>query len=193
MKNILIINGHQPYDFSKGELTQSLIDVATHALQRKGLTVKQSRVTAYDINEELEKWQWADAVIFQFPSNWMMMPWSAKKYMDDVFTAGMGGILCLYDGRSAENPTANYGTGGKMHGKKYLLSATFNAPKQAFDNPDEYLFQGKNLDDLFFPMHCNFRFFAMEQLPTFACFDVVKNPQIEQDLKAFEQHILANF
>lgn len=129
MKNILIINGHQPYDFSKGELTQSLIDVATHALQRKGLTVKQSRVTAYDINEELEKWQWADAVIFQFPSNWMMMPWSAKKYMDD----------------------------------------------------------------LFFPLHCNFRFFAMEQLPTFACFDVVKNPQIEQDLKAFEQHILACF
>jgi modulator of drug activity B len=29
----------------------------------------------------------------------------------------------------------------------------------------------------------------MEQLPTFACFDVVKNPQIEQDLKDFEQHI----
>lgn len=193
MQNILIINGHQPYDFSKGELTKSLIEVAQKTLTAKGYEVKHSKVTEFDVADELEKWQWADAVIFQFPSNWMMIPWSAKKYMDDVFTAGMGGILCLYDGRSAENPTADYGTGGKMNGKKYLLSATFNAPKQAFDNPDEYLFTGKGLDDLFFPIHCNFRFFAMEQLPTFACFDVVKNPQIEQDLKDFEQHILANF
>ena len=27
-----------------------------------------------------------------------------KKYMDDVFTAGMGGALCAFDGRSAEEP-----------------------------------------------------------------------------------------
>ncbi|MDO4431628.1 MAG: NAD(P)H-dependent oxidoreductase [Lonepinella koalarum] len=113
--------------------------------------------------------------------------------MDDVFTAGMGGILCNTDGRSSANPNINYGTGGLMKGKKYLLSATFNAPKNAFDNADEYLFQGKGLDDLFMPIHCTFRFFAMEKLPTFACFDVIKNPQIEQDLKDFEQHILANF
>lgn len=78
MKNILIINGHQPYEFSKGELTQSLIDVATNTLQNKGLTVKHSSVTDYLVADELEKWQWADAVIFQFPSNWMTIPWSAK-------------------------------------------------------------------------------------------------------------------
>ena len=43
--------------------------------------------------------------------------------------------------------------------KKYMLSLTFNAPKEAFNNVNEYLFQGKNVDDLFFPMHMNFRFF----------------------------------
>ncbi|WP_332457946.1 modulator protein [Neisseria weixii] len=74
-----------------------------------------------------------------------------------------------------------------------MLSATFNAPENAFGNPDEYLFQGKGLDDLFFPVHCNFRFFAMEKLPTFACFDVVKNPQIGRDLKDFEEHIRRYF
>ncbi|WP_066803785.1 NAD(P)H-dependent oxidoreductase [Moraxella oblonga] len=189
MQNILIINAHQPYDFSKGELTKSLIDVATKSLQNKGLIVKHSKVTDYAVADELEKWQWADAVILQFPSNWMMIPWLAKKYMDDVFTAGMGGILCNTDGRSSVNPSINYGTGGKMHGKKYMLSATFNAPKNTFDNAQEYLFAGKGLDDLFFPIHCNFKFFAMEQLPTFACFDVIKNPTIEQDLKDFESHI----
>lgn len=193
MKNILIINAHQPYDFSKGELTQSLIDVATQVLQNKGLAVKHSFVTDYAVADELEKWQWADAVILQFPSNWMMIPWTAKKYMDDVFTQGMGGILCDTDGRSSKNPDINYGTGGKMTGKKYMLSATFNAPKNAFDNPDEYLFQGKGLDDLLMPVHCNFRFFAMEKLPTFACFDVVKNPQIAQDLRDFEAHINRHF
>lgn len=193
MKNILIINGHQPYDFSPGKLTQSLIDVASQVLQAKGYQVKYSNVLDYHVAEELAKHQWADAVILQFPSNWMGLPWSCKKYMDDVFTAGMVGIFCNTDGRSSQNPKANYGTGGLMKGKKYLLSVTFNAPKEAFDNPNEYLFQGKSLDDLLFPIHATFRFFAMEPLPTFACFDVVKNPQIEQDLNDFEQHISASF
>ena len=80
-----------------------------------------------------------------------------------------------------------------MNDKTYMLSATFNAPKQAFDKSDEYLFAGKGVDDLFFPIHCSFRFFAMEKLPTFACFDVMKNPNIEQDLKDFTAHIQTNF
>lgn len=193
MKNILIINGHQPYDFSLGTLTQSLIDVATKTLQDKGYTVKHSNVLAYDIAEELEKHQWADAVILQFPSNWMMVPWACKKYIDEVYIAGGDGILCNNDGRSSNAPKENYGTGGVMHGKKYMLSTTFNAPKEAFDNPKQYLFQGKSLDDLHFPIHCVYRFFAMEALPSFGVFDVIKNPTIEQDLKDFEQHIQAHF
>ena len=62
-----------------------------------------------------------------------------------------------------------------------MLSLTFNAPKEAFDDPKEYLFQGKSLDDLWLPMHMNFRFFGMKALPTFVCYDVVKNSHIEND------------
>lgn len=189
MKNVLIINGHQPYPFSPGKLTQSLIDVATETLTAKGYAVKVSNVIDYNVAEELERHQWADVIMLQFPSNWMTIPWSCKKYMDDVFTAGMSGILCDNDGRSSQNPTANYGTGGLMQDKHYMLSVTFNAPKQAFDNPNEYLFQGKGLDDLLMPIHCNYRFFGMKALPSFACYDVVKNPQIEQDLIDFAEHI----
>jgi modulator of drug activity B len=29
----------------------------------------------------------------------------------------------------------------------------------------------------------------MQALPTFACYDVMKNPQIENDLNRFEKHI----
>ena len=70
-----------------------------------------------------------------------------------------------------------------------MLSLTFNAPKEAFDDPDQYLFQGKSVDDLFFPMHMNFRFFGMTQMETFVCHDVMKNPQIVTDLANFEAHL----
>ena len=72
------------------------------------------------------------------------------------------------------------------------MSVTFNAPEQAFNQPSEF-FEGKSVDDLLFPMHMNFKFFGMQAMPTFACFDVMKNPDIEHDLTRFEAHLLAQF
>lgn len=191
--NILILNGHQYYPFSEGKLTATLISEAEQILLAKGHKVQHSNVMAYDIESELDKYDWADAVLVQFPSNWMMIPWAFKKYMDEVYIAGTAGRLCNNDGRTSANPKANYGTGGVHKGKKYMLSTTFNAPREAFDNPNEYLFTGKGLDDLHFPVHCVYRFFGFEPLPSFACFDVLKNPQIEQDLEAWKAHIHAHF
>lgn len=191
--NILIVNAHQPYEFSPGKLTSALIEKATALLQHQGHSVKHSSVLAYEIEDEFAKYQWADAVIFQFPVHWMSVPWQTKKYIDEVFITGTAGVFCNNDGRSSKNPTANYGTGGLMGNKKYMLSATLNAPAQAFDDPNEYLFQGKSLDDLFLPLHATFRFFAMQTLPSFACFDVLKNPQIEQDFLRWEAHLKACF
>lgn len=189
--NILIINAHQYYPFSEGKLNATLVEKAVNLLTEKD---HQTRVVTMgdepiNVELELENHQWADVVILQSPVNWMGVPWSFKKYMDEVYTAGMAGALCSGDGRTAEAPTDNYGAGGTLAGRKYMLSLTFNAPKQSFGNPDEYLFQGKSVDDLFFPMHMNFRFFAMEPLETFVCFDVMKNPDIDNDLQRFEQHI----
>jgi modulator of drug activity B len=113
--------------------------------------------------------------------------------MDEVYTAGMGGQLCNGDGRTEAAPKANYGAGGTLTGKQYMLSLTFNAPQESFNDPNEYLFQGKSVDDLWFPMHMNFRFFGMTALPTFACFDVMKNPDIETDLQRFAIHIDQHF
>ncbi len=42
-------------------------------------------------------------------------------------------------------------------------------------------------------MHMNFRFFAMTPLPTFACFDVLKNPDIGNDFRRFDAHIDEHF
>lgn len=194
MSNVLIINAHEPSPFSEGKLNATLVDKAATSLKEKGHDVRV--VTMQDelvVDEQLANFEWADCVILQSPVNWMTIPWSFKKYMDEVFTAGMGGALCAFDGRTTEEPKKNYGTGGTQTNTKYMLSFTFNAPKESFDDPNEYLFQGKGVDDLMFHMHANFRFFGMSALPTFACYDVMKNADIENDLKRFEVHLDENF
>ncbi|ENC6706979.1 NAD(P)H-dependent oxidoreductase [Vibrio harveyi] len=194
MSNVLIINAHEPSPYSEGRLNASLVDKAQTLLQAKDHEVRV--VTMQDeinVEEQLAHFEWADRVIIQSPINWMSVPWSFKKYMDDVFTAGMGGALCAFDGRSAEDPKKNYGTGGTQTNSKYMLSLTFNAPKESFDGENEYLFQGKSVDDLMLHMHANFRFFGMAALPTFACYDVMKNGDIENDFARFEAHINENF
>ncbi len=190
MKNIFLINAHEAYPFSEGKLNQSLIQKAQNILEHKGYSLLKTAMTdSYTVEDELEKHQWADAIILQSPVNWMGVPWSFKKYMDQVYTEGMAGQLCNGDGRSRKDPSKQYGSGGTLKGKKYMFSLTFNAPQEAFDNPDQFLFAGKSVDDLFFPMHMNFRFFGMSALETFACFDVLKNPDIEHDFKRFEAHL----
>ena len=116
-----------------------------------------------------------------------------KKYIDEVYSAGTMGKLCDNDGRSSQSPKKNYGSGGQLKGTQYMLSLTFNAPNEAFNAPSEYLFQGKSVDDLFFPLHMCMRFFAAEALPTFACFDVIKNPEIEDDFNRYEKHLQNTF
>ncbi|NKF50440.1 NAD(P)H-dependent oxidoreductase [Shewanella sp. WXL01] len=194
MSNVLIINAHQKYPFSEGKLNQTLVDKASKWLGENGHQVRVVTMSdSFDVEQEIANHQWADTIILQSPVNWMGVPWLFKKYMDEVYTAGMAGQLCAGDGRTSAEPTANYGTGGTLTGKNYMLSLTFNAPAQAFEDPAEYLFEGKSVDDLFFPMHMNFRFFGMQALTTFASFDVMKNPQIEQDLARFEAHLAAQF
>ncbi len=193
MSNILIINAHHHYPFAEGKLNATLTQLADEQLRRKGHSTRIVTVDqGWDVEQELENHQWADIVLLQSPVNWMGVPWTFKQYMDEVYTAGMAGALCNGDGRSEADPKANYGAGGTLTGKKYMLSLTFNAPEESFNDPKEYLFQGKSVDDLFLPMHMNFRFFGMEPLQTFACYDVMKNAQVENDLRRFRLHLDAN-
>lgn len=190
MSNIFIINGHQPYPFAKGELNTTLAKRAQAYFEDGGHQVKVTEIAmGYDVDMEVENHQWADVIIMQYPVNWMGVPWVFKKYMDEVYTVGMDGRLTDGDGRSPENPKQNYGTGGSLEGTKYMLSLTFNAPREAFDDPAEWFFAGGSVDDLMAPMHLNAKFFGMSPLPTFAAFDVMKNPAIEADFARFDAHL----
>lgn len=189
MKKILIINGHQYYAFAEGKLNQALIDRATSMLGDEDFDIKTTVTeNTYDVDEEVEKFQWADVVLLQTPLNWMSVTWSFKKYLDEVLTAGMMGKMSNGDGRTGEAPKKNYGLGGLLKGK-YMMSVTANAPKEAFNNPNEKFFNGLSEDDLLRPMHLNFKWFGLEPLKTFFAYDVMKNPEVEGDFARFEKHI----
>ncbi|MCF2846395.1 NAD(P)H-dependent oxidoreductase [Pseudoalteromonas sp. ACER1] len=193
MKNVLILNAHHYYPFSEGKLNAALIEKADAFFKAKGY---QTRVVntqdEFDVETELENHQWADIVFLQSPINWMGMTWSFKKYMDEVYTAGMGGALCHGDGRHQDNPKANYGKGGTLDNTQYMMSLTLNAPAESFADATDF-FEGKSVDDLVFPMHMNFKFFGMQAMPTFACYDVMKNADIDSDFARFEKHLNENF
>ena len=193
-QNVLIVNMHGKWDFSPGNLNRAVVERMKNKLETLGYEVQTSEVDGdYDVASELEKTLWADIVIHQIPVNWMGVPWKAKKYIDEVYMTGISGDLCNGDGRSAENPTENYGTGGTRQDTKYMISLTFNAPRESFGDQDEWFFRGKGVDDLFFPHHLLFRFMAMEPLDTFAMYDVLKNPQIEADFDRLDAHLEYQF
>ena len=189
MKHIFIINGHQKYPFSEGRLNATLTQKAKTYFEEKGHQVQMTTMEDdYEVNEEIEKFQWADVVFFQTPLNWMGVSWSFKKYIDEVFSYGMMGALSDGDGRTATAPKRNYGLGGKLKGQ-YMMSVTANAPKDAFNDPKETFFGGLSEDELLRPMHLNFKWFGLKPLPTFMAYDVMKNPDIENDLKRFQYHL----
>ena len=191
---VLILNGHQPYEFAKGELNAAFARKAREFFEARGDEVRLTKVSdGYDVDEEVDNHRWADLVFMQFPVNWMGVPWSFKKYMDEVYTAGMDGRLTVGDGRSPEAPKANYGMGGTLAGTKYMISSTLNAPAESLDDPSEPFFQGMSLDDLLRPVHLNAKFFAMEPLPTFGAFDVMKNAEVEKDFARFDAHLKDTF
>lgn len=188
MKKILLLDGGKQFAHSEGRYNATLHDTALAVLDRAGCDLKQTRIDAgYDIAEEVEKFLWADVIIYQMPGWWMGAPWTVKKYIDEVFTAGHGSLYAN-DGRTRTDAAQKYGSGGLLQGKQYMLSLTWNAPQQAFDDPTDF-FEAKGVDALYLPFHKANQFLGMSPLATFLCVDVMKRPAIEADIARYQQHL----
>lgn len=188
MSNILIINAKKQFGHSNGELNQTLSDVAESFLRDAKHDVQVTVVDdGYDIEAEVQKYLWADAVIYQMPGWWMGEPWILKKYLDEVFTAGHGSLYAS-DGRTRSDASKKYGSGGLIQGKKYMLSLTWNAPLEAFTDPDQF-FEGVGVDGVYLHFHKANQFLGMEALPTFICNDVIKQPNIASDIARLRAHL----
>lgn len=188
---ILILNGTKNFGHSQGSLNTYLTNYAKDLLVQNKCEVKITSIDVeYDIEEEIEKYLWCDVVIYQMPAWWMGPPWIVKKYIDEVFTAGYG-KLYKNDGRSRSDSSKYYGSGGLLQGKFYMLSVTWNAPLAAFNEASQF-FEGKEVDTVYFHFHKANQFLGLSPLPTFMANDVIKQPDVDQYIINYEQHLLEN-
>jgi len=192
MKKVLIINGHQFYkNVAEGNLTNSFIHKANEFFTKNGFEVKNTHIEkGYEKEEEIEKFEWADYILFQYPVYWMGLPWIAKKYIDETFTQGRH---YASDGRSRDDVSKLYGSGGLMKGKKYMLSLTYNCPESAFNNKNS-LFDGMSLDEAHVAVHKTFQFCGLEPLKTYSVHDIFKGDMnLDAELEKFEKILIKNF
>lgn len=188
MKNILLLNGGKAFAHSHGRLNDTLHGVAHELLSHAGFSTRQTKIdSGYDIRAEVENILWADLVIYQMPGWWMGAPWTVKKYIDEVFTAGHGSLYAN-DGRSRAHPERKYGSGGLLQGKHYMLSLTWNAPEDAFVDPAQF-FEGKGVDAVYFPFHKANQFLGMDPLATYLAANVMKEPDVDRTIARYRAHL----
>jgi NADPH dehydrogenase (quinone) len=196
IKKVLLIDTHLTYpNWLEGKLNNAFHQVAKDFFISKSIQVFETKVEAVYIPEqEVEKHLEADIVILQTPVNWFGAPWIYKKYVDEVFNCGLNSQKFLIgDGRTRTDPTKQYGTGGKLQGKKFMICATWNAPAEAFDNTAQQLLYGKSTSDLFLNITSNYRFCGCEIMPGYNCFDIFKNENIAKDLENYPAYLKSVF
>ncbi|CAM3666302.1 MULTISPECIES: NAD(P)H-dependent oxidoreductase [Halomonas] len=189
---ILLINGGKAFAHSGGELNNTLQSVAVSTLQALGHEVRETVIDqGYNADAEVQSYLWADTIVYQMPGWWMGAPWIVKRYIDEVFTAGHGSLYAS-DGRSRQDPSKQYGSGGLLQGRRYMLSLTWNAPLEAFEAPGNF-FEGRGVDGVYFPFHKSQEFIGLAALPTFIANDVMKVPNVERDTDAYRRHLRTVF
>ena len=143
MNTLLLILGKETNEFAKGKYNQSLFDTAVETLKARYKILTTIVEDGYEVTEEIAKFKQADAVIFQYPVYWFMMPPTLKQYIDEVYAYGE--FFAFTAGE--------YGSGGLMKGKKFMLSTTWNAPIEVFNNknPNSF-FEGRSAEEVLLPM-----------------------------------------
>lgn len=191
MKKIFIINGGQNFAHSGGKLNQTITDwTIEYFTTSDKYEVRTTHVQdEIDLEEEVEKFVWADLVIYHTPIWWFHIPNLFKKYIDDVFSEGHEKGIYENDGRTRTNPDLNYGTGGLLHGRKYMLTTTWNAPAAAFTLPGEFFEQTTVDEGVMFGFHKMNQFVGMEKLDGFHFHDVEKG-DVDENIGIFKQNYI---
>jgi len=191
MKKVLIINAGQHFGHSGGRFNDTIANTTFEFFKDlDDIEVKMTRIAdGYDPDEEVQKFVWADYIIYHTPIWWFQLPFEFKKYIDVVFTAGHQKGIYNSDGRSSRNPEINYGTGGALAGRKYMLTTSWNAPATAFTLPGEF-FEERSVDDgPLFGFHRMNAFASLAKMEGYHFHDVEKNANIIQDSAAYRHHL----
>lgn len=188
---IFVINGGQIFGHSGGRFNKTIFDTTIQFFQeREGFEIRFTDINNdYDPEEEVKNYVWADVIIYHTPIWWFQVPNGFKKYIDVVFTEGHQKGIYNSDGRSAANPQINYGTGGTLHGKKYMVTSSWNAPATAFTIPGEFFNEHSVDEGVLFGFHRMNAFTGMKPLEGIHFHDVEKNADVVNDLKRYIKHL----
>lgn len=191
MAHVLILNLHQKYEgFANGGLNASIAAAAAEYFRANGDDVETTVIQeGYDVAEELEKFRRADLFFVQTPVYWMGLPWLGKKYIDEVFSGGNGTVTFKNDGRAEGG---QYGSGGLMKGKRYVLSFTYNCPAGEFDNPDGF-FEGLSVDGANIALHKTFQFCGAAPVESFSVHNVYGDFDLDAALKRLRNLLERHF
>ena len=191
MKHIFVINGGQTFGHSGGRFNKSITDTTIDFFTNNpDFEIRSTDINNhYDPKQEVENYKWADVVIYHTPVWWFQLPHGMKKYIDVVFTEGHQNGIYDSDGRTRTNPKLNYGTGGLLKGKHYMLTTSWNAPEEAFTLPGEFFNETSVDNGAMFGFHRMNAFTGMLPLEGMHFHDVEKNADVVNDLKRYTEHL----
>lgn len=123
MKNILIVSGHT--DLNNSVANKKILEELNKYLPNAEIDYLSELYQDYRINVEIEqdKLLKADIIVLQYPLFWYSMPSLLEKWMEEVFKHGF----------------SHGSTGDKLKDKKVIVSLTTGAPKEAYNDINDYL------------------------------------------------------
>lgn len=177
MKKVFIINGGQSFGHAGGFFNATIAaDTEAYFKNLPDYSVRTTDINeTYDPIAEVEKFVWADIIIYHTPIWWFQLPFKLKEYIDVVFTAGHRKGIYRSDGRSASQPDLHYGTGGSLQGRRYMVTTSWNAPQTAFTLPGEFFRQTPVDEGVLFGFHRMNAFTGLKPLPGIHFHDLEKN------------------
>lgn len=185
-EHILIVNaGVLRPNGDGGRLNETMAALAREAFEEADLVVETTDLRGeWTLDDEVEKIARARLLLVQTPIWAMSTPWQFTRWQDEVLTHPK---VCGTDGRTRNDPSKKYGTGGFLTDRLYWLSTTWNAPLEAIEEPGQF-FDGRGLEGVLMPLHKQFAYMGTRPfLPTFAVTDVYKNPTVDEDLERWRE------
>jgi len=163
MNILLVTAGYSIFD-AKGQLNGFLTYLSDKNLSAKGHKVKLSDTTkdSWDVDREVAKLLWADAILYITPIMWFNMPAPMVKWLDQVLLYQKTFVI-----------TDDYGEGGQVPADKFMIVATSNL-KSSDLGKGFVLKNAPHIDDVLQPLVMTNHYLSIrDQIPTFHAGDVV--------------------